>query len=69
MKKHTITFIKILFGLLVNAKSKATVNSKLLEELWSAKWVAHPNIEGDETGEYLFKKVLSFKTVAKELCY
>lgn len=44
MKKHTITFIKILFGLLVNAKSKATVNSKLLEELWSAKWVTHPNI-------------------------
>jgi len=66
MKKTILTFLTIFCLLLLSAQNTADVNSKLLKELWSAKWITHPEIAGDETGVYLFKKVLSFKTVPQD---
>ncbi|GAA4945627.1 hypothetical protein GCM10023314_18530 [Algibacter agarivorans] len=66
MKKTIITFMTVLCGLLLSAQNVADVNSKLLKELWSAKWITHPDIAGNETGVYLFKKVLSFETLPKD---
>ncbi|WP_282122071.1 alpha-L-rhamnosidase-related protein [Algibacter mikhailovii] len=63
MNKIKLTFLVVFCGLLIGAQNTADMNSKLLKDLWSAKWVSHPDITGNETGVYLFKKVLSFKTV------
>ena len=66
MKKTILTFIAIFCGLILSAQNIDDVNPKLLKELWAAKWITHPSIEGDETGVYLFKKVLTFKAVPKD---
>lgn len=66
MKKTIITFMTLICGLLISAQNTADINPKLLEELWSAKWVTHPDITGDEVGVYLFKKVLTFETAPKD---
>jgi hypothetical protein len=66
MKKTIITLFVVFSGVLISAQNIPDVNSTLLKELWSAKWVTHPDIAGDETGVYLFKKVLSFRIVPKD---
>ena len=66
MKKTIITLFVVFSGVLIGAQNIPDVNSTLLKELWSAKWVTHPDIAGDETGVYLFKKVLSFRIVPKD---
>ncbi|TNJ44958.1 family 78 glycoside hydrolase catalytic domain [Tamlana fucoidanivorans] len=66
MKNTILTFWIVFCVLMLSAQNTTNINSKLLQEIWSAKWVSHPDITGDETGVYLFKKVLSFKTIPED---
>ena len=56
MKRVDILFLLLLQLLVLNAWAKVAPNSKWLSQDWQAKWITHPDIEGDEQGVYLFKK-------------
>ncbi|MCP4442216.1 MAG: alpha-L-rhamnosidase [Aureispira sp.] len=42
------------------------VNPRLLEEIWKAKWITHPEILGKEIGLYFFKRLISLETLPKD---
>ena len=42
------------------------INPKLLNNMWSAKWITCPGISGNEYGVYLFRKSFQFDSVPKQ---
>nr|WP_319509537.1 alpha-L-rhamnosidase C-terminal domain-containing protein [uncultured Draconibacterium sp.] len=59
MNKPILIFGLIFLGLTLSAQNLVTVNPDLLKEKWTAKWITHPDITGEEEGVYLFKKVVT----------
>ena len=61
--------ISFLFVISVFVNSEAfgqpstQINPKLLNEIWSAKWITSPDISGREYGVYLFRKSFQFDSV------
>lgn len=51
--------IALAFAVSLSAAQKAEVNPTLLQEIWTAKWITHPGITGEEQGVYLFKKEIN----------
>lgn len=42
------------------------INPKLLNKMWSAKWITYPGSSGKEYGVYLFRKSFQFDSVPKQ---
>lgn len=51
---------------MINAQNTMDIHPELLNELWPAKWIAHPGMTGEEAGVFLFKKVISFETAPND---
>ncbi|KJF43515.1 alpha-L-rhamnosidase-related protein [Draconibacterium sediminis] len=66
MKNSILTFVSLLFVLSLNAQKRNEINPDLLTEEWTAKWITHPEIAGEEAGVFLFKKVLTFEVAPQE---
>jgi len=63
MNKTILTFAILSFGFSLSAQNSVEINPGLLQEEWTAKWISHPEINREEAGVYLFKKMLPFEFV------
>jgi hypothetical protein len=48
------------------SQDRKTVNPQILNKVWDARWITHPDISGYEDGVYLFRKTLDINDVTKE---
>ncbi len=66
MKKNFLIVLFLAFASLTNAQNRIMISPGLLQNEWPAKWITHPDISGQETGVYLFKKELHLDEVPGE---
>lgn len=66
MKKTLLSITTIIWALMIHAQNTMDIHPELLNELWPAKWIAHPGMTGEKEGVFLFKKVFTFKTAPND---
>lgn len=66
MKNTVFIFVSLLFVLNLKAQTKVEITPDLLTEEWTAKWITHPEIAGEEAGVFLFKKVFKLEVAPQE---
>lgn len=67
MKKILLSLcLSILFLGAHVAEASEKMNPDLLCRAWDARWITHPEITGEESGVYLFRKTLVLKTVPND---
>lgn len=64
MKKIGLIFSILI--LLINPAYSQKINPDLLENVWDAKWISHPEAQQDPSGVYLFKKIITLTSVPEE---
>jgi len=67
MKKRILfKCILICFIGIAATQTFAQHDSKLVDNIWEARWITHPEISGEELGVYLFKKTFVLKSLNSE---
>lgn len=64
MIKHILTIASVILCINpVFSQDISQVNPQIINEVWDAAWITHPDISGSEEGLYLFRKILEINEV------